>query len=173
MAIHFLCFPFRTLSFVARFSSPFDINGKGLLISQCAFKSHPCYSDLEDLFHALFSCSGSFVTLFVDWSPPGMMSSFLFSPWNEAFFFFQRVVSEDTSPSLFLRYSNGSLARGFVNIFAICSFVGTYSNFTTFCATCSLRKWYLIGMCLVFEWSTGFFEILIALVLSHLIEMGS
>ena len=49
---------------------------------------------------------------------------------------------------------------------------GTYSNLTFFSSTCSRRKWCLIGMCLVLECITGFFEILMALLLSHRMEMG-
>jgi hypothetical protein len=34
-------------------------------------------------------------------------------------------------------------------------------------STLALRKWYLASMCLVLEWSNGFFATLMALVLSH------
>jgi hypothetical protein len=37
----------------------------------------------------------------------------------------------------------------------------------SFLSTLSLRKWYLTSMCLVLEWSTGFFATLMALVLSR------
>ena len=78
----------------------------------------------------------------------------------------------ETTPSFCLRYSNASLGRGLVNISATCSLEGTYSNLTFCSSTYSCRKWYLIGMCLVLECITRFFEILVALVLSHRMEMG-
>ena len=56
---------------------------------------------------------------------------------------------------------------------ATCSFVPTYSTMMFFSTTCSRRKWYLIGMYLVLECITGFFEILMALVLLQYIGMGS
>lgn len=43
---------------------------------------------------------------------------------------------------------------------------------TPFCAW-SLRKWYLISMCLLLECCMGLFEMLMALVLSRLIGIGS
>ena len=84
----------------------------------------------------------------------------------------QQQYEASTTPSFCLRYSKVSLGSGFVRISAACSLEGTYSNLTFFSSTCSRRKWYLIGMCLVFECMTGFFEMLIALVLSHKIETG-
>ena len=77
-----------------------------------------------------------------------------------------------TTPSFCLRYSKVSLGNGLVSISTTCSLEGTYSNLTFCSSTCSRRKWYLIGMCLVFECMTGFFEMLIALVLSHKMEIG-
>jgi hypothetical protein len=76
------------------------------------------------------------------------------------------------TPIFFLRYSNVCLGRGFINMFDISSLVGTYSNLTTLSFTCSLKNWYLIGICFIFECITGFFEMLIALVLSLSIEIG-
>ena len=70
-------------------------------------------------------------------------------------------------PNCWRRYSNVVVGRGLVKISASCSVVGTYSNLTTLSRTCSLRKWNLIGICFVLECITGFFEILIALVLSQ------
>ena len=84
----------------------------------------------------------------------------------------QQQDEASTTPSFCLRYSKVSLGSGFVRISATCSLEGTYSNLTFCSSTCSRRKWYLIGMCLVFECMTGFFEMLIALVLSHKIETG-
>ena len=86
----------------------------------------------------------------------------------------KKIQQDDasTTPSFCLRYSKVSLGNGLVSISATCSLGGTYSNLTFCSSTCSRRKWYLIGMCLVFECITGFFEMLIALVLSHKIGIG-
>ena len=43
----------------------------------------------------------------------------------------------------------------------------------TLFVTCSLKMWYLIGMCLVLEWRTRFLETLMELVLSQWRGMGS
>ena len=106
---------------------------------------------------------------FIDFSPPRVMLScliliitcllhwsyFLYAALIIFLFFvfqsYQRVTSADTTPSFSLRYSNGSLARGFVNISVVCSLVGTYSNFTNFCATFSPRKWYFTQMWFFFN----------------------
>jgi hypothetical protein len=56
---------------------------------------------------------------------------------------------------------------------AICSLVPTYSTRMLFSTTFSHRKLNFIGMCFVLECITGFFEILMELVLSQYIEMGS
>jgi hypothetical protein len=58
-------------------------------------------------------------------------------------------------------------SRGLVKISASWSYVGTWIKTIFPFSTLSLRKWYLISMCLVLEWSTGFFATLMALVLSH------
>ena len=76
-------------------------------------------------------------------------------------------------PNCWWRYSDVVVGRGLVKISASCSVVGTYSNLTTLSKTCSLRKWNLIGMCFVLECITGFFKILIALVLSQNMGIGS
>ena len=74
---------------------------------------------------------------------------------------------------IFLRiYSNASHGRGFVKISEIFSFALTYSNLILCLETCSWRKWYLIGICLVLECITRFFERLMALVLSQKIVIG-
>jgi hypothetical protein len=59
-------------------------------------------------------------------------------------------------------------SRGLVKIIASWSCVGTWIKVIFLFSTLSLRKWYLTSMCLDLEWSTGFFAMLIALVLSHL-----
>ena len=64
----------------------------------------------------------------------------------------------EITPSLCKRYSKASRGSGFVNISSTCSFVPTYSTLMFFSATCSHRKWYLIGMCFVLECITEFFE---------------
>jgi hypothetical protein len=58
-------------------------------------------------------------------------------------------------------------SRGLVKISASWSCVGTSIKAIFPFSTLSLRKWYLTSMCLVFEWSTRFFAMLMALVLSH------
>jgi hypothetical protein len=58
-------------------------------------------------------------------------------------------------------------SRGLVKISASWSCVGTWIMVIFLFSTSSLRKWYLTSMCLVLEWSTGFFAKLMALVLSH------
>jgi hypothetical protein len=58
-------------------------------------------------------------------------------------------------------------SRGLVKISASWSCVGTWIKVIIPFSTLSLRKWYLTSMCLVLEWSTGFFATLMALVLSH------
>jgi hypothetical protein len=65
-----------------------------------------------------------------------------------------------------------SLGRGLVKIVATCSLVKMYSILTLCSTTCSLRKWYLMGISFVFEFITRFFEMLIALVLSHMIDIS-
>jgi hypothetical protein len=57
-------------------------------------------------------------------------------------------------------------SRGLVKISASWSCVGTWIKATFPFSTFS-QKWYLTSMCLVLEWSTGFFATLMALVLSH------
>jgi hypothetical protein len=54
-----------------------------------------------------------------------------------------------------------------VKISASWSCVGTWIKAIFHFSKLSLRKWYLTSMCLVLEWSTGFFATLMALVLSH------
>jgi hypothetical protein len=58
-------------------------------------------------------------------------------------------------------------SRSLVKISASWSCVGTWINAIFPFSTLSLRKRYLTSMCLVFEWSTGIFVMLMALVLSH------
>jgi hypothetical protein len=58
-------------------------------------------------------------------------------------------------------------SRGLVKISASWSCVGTWIKAVFPFSSLSLRKWYLTSMCLVLEWSTGFFATLMALVLSH------
>jgi hypothetical protein len=58
-------------------------------------------------------------------------------------------------------------SRGLVKISASWSCVGKLIKEIFPFSTLSLRKWHLTSMCLVLEWSIGFFAILMALVLSH------
>ena len=73
-------------------------------------------------------------------------------------------------PSLCMRYSKESHGSGFVNISATFSFEGTYSSLNFCLSICSIRKWYLIGICLVFECMTRFLEIIMAILLSQIIS---
>jgi hypothetical protein len=58
-------------------------------------------------------------------------------------------------------------SRGLVKISASWSCVGTWIKAIFPFSALSLRKWHLTSMCLVLEWSTRFFAMLMALVLSH------
>jgi hypothetical protein len=58
-------------------------------------------------------------------------------------------------------------SRGWVKVSASWSCVGTWIKAIFPFSMLSLTKWYLTSMCLVLEWSTGFFATLMALVLSH------
>jgi hypothetical protein len=60
-----------------------------------------------------------------------------------------------------------ALFRGLVKISASWSCVGTWIKAIFPFSKLSLRQWYLTSLCLVLEWSTGFFATLMALVLSH------
>ena len=96
------------------------------------------------------------------------------SPWKYIsllIIFYQ--FGEGITPNSCRRYSNVSLGRGFVNLSAICSCVPIYSILMLFSATCSHRKWYLTWMCFLLQCITGFFEILIARLLSHKIRIRS
>jgi hypothetical protein len=55
-------------------------------------------------------------------------------------------------------------SRALVKISASWSCVGTWIKAIFPFSTLSLRKWYLTSMCLVLEWSTGFFATLITLM---------
>ena len=83
------------------------------------------------------------------------------------------IFGVEITPSLWRICSKASCGSGFVKMSTTFSFVPTYSTLMLFSATYSHTKWYLIGMCLVVECITGFFEILMALVLSQYIGMGS
>ena len=67
------------------------------------------------------------------------------------------IFGLEINPSLWQRCSKASRGSGFVKISATCSFVPTYSTLMFFSATCSCRKWYLIGMCFILECITRFF----------------
>jgi hypothetical protein len=84
-----------------------------------------------------------------------------------------KIIQNFLIPSFYRRYSKVSLGRGLVKMYAIFYFVPMYSKLIFFSVTCSRRKWYLSGMCFVLECITGFFEILIVLVWSQNIRMGS
>ena len=81
----------------------------------------------------------------------------------------QSFDHKEITPSCLLISTICSSLRGFVKISSNWSFMLTDSSvMSPFCAW-SLRKWCLISICLVLECCTGFFEMFITLVLSHLI----
>jgi hypothetical protein len=73
-----------------------------------------------------------------------------------------------TTPSSPRKRANVAWSKGLVRISASCFSVGTWMRSMFPFSTLSLRKWYLISMCLVLEWSMGFLARLMALVLSHM-----
>jgi hypothetical protein len=72
-----------------------------------------------------------------------------------------------TNPKFPRKSTNVAWSRGFVKMSASWSWVGTWLNTMVLFSTLSLKKWYLTSICLVLEWSTGFFATLMALVLSQ------
>ena len=76
---------------------------------------------------------------------------------------------KEITPCCLLISTNFSSLRGFVKISASWSFVFTNSSVMWPFCTWSLRKWCLISMYFVLECYTGFFEMFMALVLSHFI----
>ena len=77
------------------------------------------------------------------------------------------------TPMFFLRASNLSFGKDFVNISDNCSSDEQWTSNTSLDCCTSLRKWNLILMCLVRPWKTGFFAIETADILSHIILVGS
>ena len=129
--------------------SPFFINGKGIFPSRASLAN---------------------ITL-LETDLPNWIVLFMVLPCvhlrhiREAF---KRIhFGVEISSSLLWRYSKDSRGRSFVNMSTTCSFVPTYSTRIFFSTTYSRRKWYLIGMFFILECITGFFEILMALVLSQ------
>jgi hypothetical protein len=76
----------------------------------------------------------------------------------------QEIKHTPSSPRKWVKVA---WSRGLVKISASWSCVGTWIKVIFRFSTLSLRKWYLTSMCLVLEWSTGFFATLMELVLSH------
>ena len=119
--------------------SPFVINGKGI------FPSGVVPPDILSSYGASLCTSKTYKISI-----------------KKAFIFRVKIT-----PSLWWRYSKASRGSSFVKMSSTCSFAPTYSTLMFFYATYSRRKWYLIGMCFVLECITGFFEILMVLVLSQ------
>ena len=69
--------------------------------------------------------------------------------------------------------TNWSSLKGFVKISASWISVETSSNIMSSFWIRSLKKWYLISICLVLECWMGFFDRFITLVLSHMIGIWS
>ena len=148
--------------------------------------SIPPLSLMAILILPLSLCSPYHQTLFFIFLPGHyalLLSLPLWHQWKREFplmlfLFLALLISclafwEEITPVLYLRYSKLSLERGLVKMSSIYSFVLGSSNLMFFSMTCSLRKWNLIGICFVLECITGFLEVLIALVLSQGIGMGS
>jgi hypothetical protein len=65
------------------------------------------------------------------------------------------------------KQANVAWSKGLVRISTSCFSIGTWIRSMFPFSTLSLRKWYLTSICLVLEWSTGFWATLMALVVSH------
>ena len=76
-------------------------------------------------------------------------------------------------PSLFLKYLNFIIDRGFVNTSAICLLIAMYWSFIVPFWTMSQMKWHFISMWYNLSWNIVFSKILIQLWLLHLIIIGS
>jgi len=148
------------LFIVAVFFSPFDINGKWNFPSDCA---HP---KSDSLYQNVVFRVAQFIMLLP------LMLGMYFSILQLVMKFYAPEWGMGRNPNFSLWYSKESLGNDLVKRYAICSLEGTYSNLTTWSWTYSLRKWYLMGICLVLECWKWFLERLIALVLSHMIEIG-
>jgi hypothetical protein len=72
-----------------------------------------------------------------------------------------------TTPSSRRKWEKVSWSKGLVKISASCFRVGTCIKSMFPFSTSSLKKWYLTYICLVLQWSTRCFAMLMALVLSH------
>jgi hypothetical protein len=75
----------------------------------------------------------------------------------------QEIKQTPSSPHKLVKVA---WSRGLVKISASWSCVGTWIKAISPTSMLALRKWYLTSMCLVLEWSTGFYATLMALVLS-------
>jgi hypothetical protein len=63
-----------------------------------------------------------------------------------------------TTPSSPRKPANVAWSKGLVRISASCFSVGTWMKSMFPFSTLALRKWYLTYICLVLEWSTGFWQ---------------
>ena len=79
---------------------------------------------------------------------------------------FSSFVQSYNNDNFSLNFSNLSFGSGLVNMSAYCSSVKMYCSRNKFSSNFSLMKWYLISMCLVLLWNSGFFTSRIALWLS-------
>ena len=66
--------------------------------------------------------------------------SFWHLPLTWCIFCFFYIYCREITPNFCLRWSNAHLGSGLVKMSAIYSLISTYSSFTTFCDTWSLKK---------------------------------
>ena len=81
------------------------------------------------------------------------------------------MLDPSKMPSSFLMKNNLSLARGLVKMSSSWCSLSINSMQQSPFDIWSLRKWYIISICLALEFMIGFLDRLIALVLSHFKEM--
>lgn len=129
--------------------SPFVIDGNNLLI---------CYSP----YHRVIPLAMMFLPLLWCCSPCHCATPYhdvhlvMFSPFNINSKGILYLDVRDITPIFWWRYSNASWGRDFVKISTMCFLMLKYSILMFFSTTCSQRKWYLIGICFVFECMTRF-----------------
>ena len=83
------------------------------------------------------------------------------------------LASEWQTPIFYLRASNLSIGKGFVNISTSWFLEEQWTSNTSLDCWTSLIKWYLILICFVRPWNTGFFKIDTAEMLSRIMLVAS
>jgi hypothetical protein len=79
----------------------------------------------------------------------------------------QTTQRESRIFSSFLKLQNLNSSRGLVKILASCLSVLTWLKTISPLASWSLKKWWRMSICFVWEWLTGLFASFMALSLSH------